>query len=319
MDFLKTVGSLSLGSRLKRLSDHLFSEVTAIYESLGIDLNPRFFPLFFLIGSEGAQTITGAAGTLGLTHAAISKIARDMIATGILIKTTDPKDERRQLLTLSTDGVTLAEEMEPVWSAIRRQIDILINRQQNNLLTSLDEFETALTDKPLAKTVIDSIGKEIASPTEIIDWDPQYRDAFYSINLEWLKRFFPSEICVRDTEQLSEPERYYLATGGAILFARSGDQVVGCCALERYNDNTYYLTKTGVLESWQSSGIGRKLVLAAIEKARQRGATELCLETCSSLTAANHLYTQMGFRQETPPNGKTEFSRADTFMRLKLK
>ena len=42
MDYMKSFGSLSLGSRLKRLSDRLVHDVIRLYQSQGIELNPTF-------------------------------------------------------------------------------------------------------------------------------------------------------------------------------------------------------------------------------------------------------------------------------------
>jgi len=61
MDYMKSFGSLSLGSRLKRLSDRLVHDVIRLYQSQGIELNPTFFPLFNMLHQQGAMTVTDAA------------------------------------------------------------------------------------------------------------------------------------------------------------------------------------------------------------------------------------------------------------------
>lgn len=318
MNFMQNVGGLSLGSQLKSLSDLLFSDVANIYIDLGIDLNPRFFPLFFLVHTEGAQSVTGAAKHLGVTHAAISKISKDMLTSNLLVKSIDVKDERRQLLTLGAQGKTLAKQLEPIWAEIRHEIDERIYQQEHNILLAIAELDASLSHQSLAQAVIARCHQTTKEIVSIINWDPAHRQSFFDINIEWLNKYFSDLINERDYQQLQYPETYYLARGGAILFAQNQDKIIGCCALERYSDDIYYLTKLGTLEAWQGKGVGRKLVLAALNKARSRGVKEVCLETSSRLTAANHLYQQLGFVIETPPNGKTEFERADTFMRLVL-
>lgn len=318
MDFIQQLGSLSLGSRLKRLSDHLYDEVNATYQALDIPLSSRFFPLFYLIHIEGEQTITGAANKLSVSHVAISKLSRDMIKQNILSKTTDPVDERRQLLTLGPEGQRLVEILNPVWAEIRQELDQRLKAQSQNLLIAIAELETNLHTQPLAQALIQRCQPLANSDLEILDWDPALRDSFYQLNIVWLQHYFAEDICERDLAQLQQPESYYLAKGGAVLFARQQGRVIGCCALERYSDETYFLTKTAVSDHYQNKGIGRRLVLAALDKARHFGAREVCLETADCLAAANHLYRQLGFVECSPPGGDLEFSRCDSFMRLTL-
>ncbi len=316
MDFMAQVGSLSLGSRLKRLSDHLFQEVSSIYQGTGVELSPTFFPLFYLLCSQGPQTVTGAAEALAVSHPAVSKLANRMIAEGWIIKSPDPQDERRQLLSISPRGEQLVEEIAPVWREIQRYIDQLMEGQHHHLLRSLDEFETALEQQPFCTTVLNRCRHTNGGKLEIIEWDPAYRKAFATLNMEWLLRYFPDQICERDHQSLNNPESFYLARGGAIFFARDNDRIVGCCALDRRSDEHYFLSKLGVETAWQGRGAGRKLVLAAIEKARQRGAREVSLETSSKLQAANLLYRNLGFHQIDPPGGRFEYDRTDTYMTL---
>ncbi len=311
-------GCLSLGSRLKRLSDHLYAEVAEIYQQLDIELNPRFFPLFSLLHSQGAQTITGAAKKLGVTHAAISKISTEMIRSGLIQKKTDPNDERRQLLTISRKGQDLARQLQPIWDSIRDVLNSKLNQQKHPILAALAEFESMLNSTSLAEAVIERTRQPSMKEVNITTWDPKFKSAFYDLNIEWLEAFFPTQICERDYQQLQHPESYYLSRGGVVLFAVVDNKAIGCCALEYYSDDVFYLTKTAVTVSHQGQGIGRKLIIAALDKARSREASEVCLETSSSLQAANHLYQQLGFTVATPPQDHYEFERVNTFMRLVL-
>ena len=47
----------------------------------------------------------------------------------------------------------------------------------------------------------------------------------------------------------------------------------------------------------RGKGLGQKLVMAAIEKAKERGATSVNLTSSPTRTAANALYQKMGFNQ----------------------
>ncbi|MCP4325761.1 MAG: MarR family transcriptional regulator [Alteromonadales bacterium] len=101
MDYMKALASLSLGSRLKRLSDQLFSEVTIVYEQTGLTLNPNYFLLLNLINKMGPMGITQAAEYLSVSHPAISKLSNKMIKEGYLLKHPHPTDKRASQLSLT--------------------------------------------------------------------------------------------------------------------------------------------------------------------------------------------------------------------------
>jgi GNAT superfamily N-acetyltransferase len=146
---------------------------------------------------------------------------------------------------------------------------------------------------------------------EIIPFEPRYREDFRRLNVAWLEKFFRVEPV--DAEVLSNPERTILDPGGHILFARSGDEIVGTCALIPEGDGRFELSKMAVDERHQGLGLGRKLLEAAVAKAKALGAAELFLESSSKLTTAIRLYETSGF-VHTPPPGASHYERADVYM-----
>ena len=52
-----------------------------------------------------------------------------------------------------------------------------------------------------------------------------------------------------------------------------------------------------VYSQWQGSGVGRRLVEAAIAAARSASYHCVCLDTLNRLAAANGLYRSLGFRE----------------------
>ncbi|MBN1005683.1 GNAT family N-acetyltransferase [Amphritea pacifica] len=322
MDYMKSFGSLSLGSRLKRLSDRLVQDVIRLYQSQGIELNPTFFPLFNMLHQQGAMTVTDAAERLGVTHPAISKIARKMQQEEWLSKTADPEDERRQLLALSSKSEQLLEQITPVWAAIQGQLDTLISCQQHPLLDSLAEFENLLQQRGFYTPVVEQLARRNEGQDIVIQgWDAELRDDFRRLNLAWLNRYFDGHLLERDREALNNPEGYYLAQGGYIWFARhqADNQVVGCVALARHDNERYEISKMGVDDSWQTIGVGRRLLMTALDKARELGASEVFLESSSKLERALQLYRNLGFREIPHPEGQSYYDRADIYMTLTLR
>ena len=130
---------------------------------------------------------------------------------------------------------------------------------------------------------------------EIVDYAPKYRDDFARLNLAWIEKYFKVE--EPDRQALGDPEANILDKGGYILLARYGDTIVGAVALIKESGTVYELAKMAVDEAYQGKQIGKKLCLAAIEKARAIGAVHLDLESNTALVPAINLYYSVGFKR----------------------
>ncbi len=146
---------------------------------------------------------------------------------------------------------------------------------------------------------------------EILDFEPSLARYFRDLNVEWLEKYFRVEPL--DHEVLNHPVRHVIEPGGAILFARLGDEVVGTAALKYHGDAVYELTKMAVTESRQGLGIGRRLLEASIERFRELGGRRLYLESQSGLGTAVGLYERSGFEHADPPSPPA-YERADVYM-----
>ncbi|MGX1673275.1 GNAT family N-acetyltransferase [Streptomyces sp. NPDC055400] len=143
-------------------------------------------------------------------------------------------------------------------------------------------------------------------------------DAFYALNEEWISRLFTLQD--EDRAVLGDPFGRIVAPGGDVLVAREpgSEAVVGCIALLAYPDDVFELAKMAVAPATQGRGIGRRLVAAAIDRARALGGTRLFLGTNTKLTPALHLYEDAGFvritRDRLPVSDY--YARADILMEL---
>jgi GNAT superfamily N-acetyltransferase len=152
---------------------------------------------------------------------------------------------------------------------------------------------------------------------EIIDLDPQneaQKLAFKQINYEWIEKYFKVE--KGDLASLEDPEKYFLATGGAVLLACRGEEYLGTSDLKPMGNDVYELCKMGVSQAARGLGIGGLIGEAAIKKARELGAKRVYLETNSSLTPALTLYAKLGFVRIE--NFTSPYERADVAMELYL-
>lgn len=318
MDLLRQLGPLALASRFRRLADWLYKDAPRIYRERSADFEPRWFPLFYLLKESGPVSVTAAASALGYSHPAINQIAGEMAVRGLLESIKDKKDERKRLLRLTRKGRAAVSRLEPVWADIGAAAAELLEEAGGDFLAALGRLEDALEETGVYERVMRRAKRHQLERIEIIDYRPHLKRYFKSLNLEWLQEQFAVED--EDLGLLSDPHGKIIKAGGFVLFARLNGIIVGTTALLRHDRHTYELTKMAVTRQARGHQAGRKLALAAIERARKAGAKRLVLMTSPQLTAAGNLYRSLGF-VDVPiaQPWATDYKRESIAMSLDLK
>lgn len=85
------------------LTDKITVDAAAIYKMFGVDLKPKWFPVF-LYYHVGGKTITSIAKEIGHSHPSVSNIIKEMVAKGLVKETKDKSDGRRNMVMLSAKG-----------------------------------------------------------------------------------------------------------------------------------------------------------------------------------------------------------------------
>jgi len=132
--------------------------------------------------------------------------------------------------------------------------------------------------------------------TQIARYNNNFKEAFYTINMEWLNEFFFST--TEDEKILRDPEKI-LSDGGEIFFAVLDGLPVGTCAMLKHGDDEFELIKMGVLKDYRGKKLGEALIEAALDFARDRKAKKVILETADRLKTARALYEKYGFVKTT--------------------
>ena len=130
---------------------------------------------------------------------------------------------------------------------------------------------------------------------EIVDYKPEYAIHFERINKAWLEEYFTIEPI--DKYVLENPQEAILDHGGHILFAQYEQHIVGAAALKFVEPGVFELTKMGVDQNLRGQGTGKVLCRAAIEKAREIGATKVILYSNRILANAINIYLKLGFTE----------------------
>ena len=314
---MEQFGVLTLGSRLKRMSDHLFAQVQDLYSQCDIPITTTYFPVLRLLQKVGELSVVEIADSLHLSHPAVSKQTAKMLKEGLLEKNIDERDQRRSSLRLSKKGESAMVQVEPVLKEMKVVIEKMTDFSSDNFMEGLEQLEQRAFDGSVANKILDRL-----SPFQIMSLEARHESAFYDLNMMWLKHYFPSRITEYDQAILSNPQDYIINKGGlvwvAVSKANGKQSVIGTVAVIVHPDvNSGEVLKLSVADHCQGKGVAQALLTQVIEYAKSKELEKVTLETASCLTAARSLYDKNGFVEMSPPKPSL-YERADVYMEKSL-
>jgi ribosomal protein S18 acetylase RimI-like enzyme len=296
MEFYKTAGIKSIGSRLRMLTNTITDDAAQIYSLYNIKMEPKWFPVFYVLSQGNELSITGIAQEIGHSHPSVSKIISEMIKEG-LIEKKDNSDGRRTMVCLSKKGMSYKEKIRDQYTDVEDAIKTLNMQATNDLWKAIEEWEFLLEQKTLLRRVTEHKKQRESNAVQIADFQQEYAGAFKELNEQWISSYFKMEEA--DHRSLDNPQAYILDKGGHILVAILNNEVVGVCALMAMNDgeHDFELAKMAVSPSSQGKSIGWLLGQAALDKASSLGAAKVYLESNTILKPAINLYNKLGFQK----------------------
>lgn len=314
MDFYSQVCKVGLGSRLRRLSDRFAEDAAKIYKLYDVEIEPTWFPVFYVLSQKENAAVTEIAQIIGRSHAFVSQIVREMGKRGLVTTEKHSQDARVSVVQLSDAGKQVIPNLEQQCHDVNQAVEELLLESQHDLWNAILEVEFLLTDRSFWKRVQGVRKIREQESVEIIDYLPEFHDDFKRLNYEWIEKYFQLE--ETDHQSLNHPDEKILKSGGHIFMARHNREIVGVCALIKSSDNTYELAKMAVTEKAQGKGIGWLLGQAAINKARELSAETIFLESNTILKPAINLYQKLGFRKVV--GQPSPYQRCNIQMELKL-
>jgi DNA-binding MarR family transcriptional regulator/predicted GNAT family N-acyltransferase len=316
MIFFEQTGKVAIGSRLRMLTDKVTEDAAQIYKLYDIDMQPKWFPVFYTLSQGEEKTITEIAKEIGHSHPSVSKIISEMLKKDYVFESKDRTDGRRNIIKLSAKGIEIAAKIKDQLIDVDAAIEELSAQTQNKLWEAIGEWEFLLEQKTLLRRVLEKKKERDTAKVSIVDYSPKFQEVFRHLNVEWISQYFTMEDS--DYKALDNPQGYILDQGGCILVALYDDEPLGVCALIKMNDGEYdfELAKMAVSPKAQGKNVGFTLAQAIIQKAKLLGAKKIYLESNTILKPAINLYHKLGFIKVA---GKpTPYERCNIQMELKI-
>lgn len=297
MDFFNQTGKMAIGSRLRMLTDKITNDAALIFRMYGVDIRPKWFPVFFVLSRGEAKTITSIAKEIGHSHPSVSNIVKEMGAKGLVKEKKDKADGRRNLIMLSAKGKKMSDVMAEQYPDVEAAVEQISRQTKNDLWRAIEEWENLLAEKTLLERVKEAKKEREGRDVTIVPYAPRYQAAFKVLNEEWITAHWLME--EPDYHALDHPQEHILDKGGHIFVALYREEPVGVCALCKKDDpvHQYELAKLAVSPQAQGKGIGMRLCRAVIHKAKELGCKKIFLESNTLLRPAIQLYRKVGFKE----------------------
>jgi ribosomal protein S18 acetylase RimI-like enzyme len=149
----------------------------------------------------------------------------------------------------------------------------------------------------------------------IVRYRDELRAAFEQLNRDWIESYFVLEDA--DRAVFADPGGRILDQGGQIFFVVEGEAVRGTCAVLRLSATECEIAKMAVAPEARGRGLGDMLMEAAVDYARDIGATRLVIVSNTVLAPALQLYRKHGF-SEVPLAADTRYQRANIRLEREL-
>jgi DNA-binding MarR family transcriptional regulator/GNAT superfamily N-acetyltransferase len=206
---------------------------------------------------------------LGLDSGYLSRLLRSLEREGLVDITSSPADSRVRTVTPTDAGRAERTELDRRSDELAASLLApLSSGQQRRLVEAMDTVARLL----------DAVLVEVEPADAASDDARRCLAAYYD---ELARRFpggfDPGRSLHPDTHEFAEPT-------GLFVLARLHGRAIGCGAVLFHDDEPAYVKRMWVDDAVRGMGVGRRILAALEQAAREHGATSATLETNASLT-----------------------------------
>src|SRR6266481_3077283 len=112
MTIYEKTGKMALGSRLRRLGEMFAEQSAQVYPIYGIEMQPKWFPVYYALSDGDEKSITQIAIEIGHSHPSVSTIVKEMMKRDILVASSAKGDGRKNYVKLSPKGLSINEPIQ---------------------------------------------------------------------------------------------------------------------------------------------------------------------------------------------------------------
>ena len=152
-DYIDQLGTLALGSRLRRLLNRMLAEGEKVYKSLDIDFGVSWFPIFHLLAYRSPLMLTDIAKALGITHPSVIEVTDEMIRRGLVRSQQNDDDRRCRHLSLTAKGKRAVSKLEPIWEAFWQAGEDINSESGNDFLEAIKKVERAMDRRSMYERI----------------------------------------------------------------------------------------------------------------------------------------------------------------------
>lgn len=153
-DIVRRKGYLTLGSRLKRISDRLQTEVQNLMDQNNVPIQAFQYPLLASIDENGPMEIGVLATTLGVSQPGVTRSVARLAEQGFVDLTRGTTDRRSRVVSLTEAGRNVVTHGRvDIWPRIEQCLDAIITDRPGSLLEHLNRLEDGLQEKSFVSRV----------------------------------------------------------------------------------------------------------------------------------------------------------------------
>lgn len=149
-DVVRSLGHLTLGSRLKRIGERLQAQTQRILDAYELPIQAAQFPVLAAIDRLGPLTIGELAEAVGVSQPGATRTVGQLADAHLVTTTQSTDDQRRKSVSLTSDGRRIVDTgKHAVWPLIEAAVKELCGRSSRPLLEHLAVIEDGLVARPL--------------------------------------------------------------------------------------------------------------------------------------------------------------------------